>query len=339
MQPLIRTASLRGFSPLVSELGGDPDRLLTRYGIAREVLEGDDGLVSITAHDQMLDAAAAELDCPDFGLRLADRQDVSILGPVARAVRSSSTATEALECAARFLFVHSPALTIGVDDDPWSRRGVIALTYRKQLAESPYSPQAIELGLGLFYRMAVQLLGRRPGLRSVELPHGPLSPVARYLDFFGADIKFDRPVAALCVDHRILDASFATADEEIRLAALQHLTGSYSDPTRSMTGRVRRAVGECLPGRVPPLAEVAASLAIGPRTLQRHLVVEDTTYGRVVDDLRRDRSHRFITTTDLSFTQIADLVGFSEQSTLSHAVRRWFGLSPGELRRRARLSR
>ncbi|WP_182640028.1 AraC family transcriptional regulator ligand-binding domain-containing protein, partial [Dietzia sp. DQ11-44] len=74
MQPLIRAASLRGFGPLVSELGGDPDRLLDRYEIAREVLADDDGLVSITAHDQMLDAAAAELGCPDFGLRLADRQ-------------------------------------------------------------------------------------------------------------------------------------------------------------------------------------------------------------------------------------------------------------------------
>ncbi|WP_182612764.1 MULTISPECIES: AraC family transcriptional regulator [unclassified Dietzia] len=339
MQPLIRTASLRGFAPLVSELGGDPEHLLDQYGIAAEALAGDDGLISITAHDQMLDAAAAALECPDFGLRLADRQDISILGPVARAIRPSSTATEALECAARFLFVHSPALTIGVDDDPWNRRGVIALTYRKQLSESPYSPQAIELGLGLFHRMAVQLLGRSPGLRSVELTHGPLSPVDRYLDFFGADIKFDRPVAALCVERRILDASFATADEEIRQAALDHLAGTYSDPAHSMAGRVRRAVGERLPGRVPALAEVAASLAIHPRTLQRHLVVEDTTYGRVVDDLRRDRAHRFITTTDLSFTQIADLVGFSEQSTLSHAVRRWFGVSPGELRRRGRVSR
>jgi AraC-like DNA-binding protein len=339
VQPLIRTASLRGFGDLVTELGGDPDRLLDRFGIDREVLEGDDELVSITAHDQMLDAAAAELGCPDFGLRLAGRQDLTILGPLARAVRSSSTATEALEYGARFLFVHSPALTIGVDDDPWNRRGVIALTYRKQLSESPYSPQAIELGLGVFHRVAVQLLGGSTGLRSVELPHGPLSPIDRYLRFFGADIKFDRPVAALCVDRRILDASFATADEEIRRAALDHLTDAYSDPARSVAGRVRLAVSESLPGRVPPLAVVAAALALHPRTLQRHLVVENTTYGQVVDDLRRDRAHRFITTTDLSFTQIADLVGFSEQSTLSHAVRRWFGVSPGKLRRQARLSR
>lgn len=334
MQPLIRAASLRGFGALVTELGGDPAELLERFGIAPQTLQDEDGLLSITAHDRMLDAAAADLDCPDLGLRLAERQDLTILGPVARAIRSSETATEALDSAAQFMFVHSPVLTIGVDEDPWGRRGVVALTYRKELAESPYSPQAIELGLGVFYQVAVQLLGHSTGLRSVEIPHGPLSPVDRYLGFFGADVKFDRPVAALCADRRVLDSAFATADEEIRRGALDHLADAYVDPADSIANQVRRVVSESLPGQIPPLATVARTLLLHPRTLQRRLVVVDTTYERVVDDLRRDRAHRFITTTDLSFIQIADLVGFSEQSTLSHAVRRWFGLSPGELRRR-----
>lgn len=336
MQPLIRAASLRGFGALVTELGGDPARLLQRFDIAAEVLEHDDGLLSITAHDRMLDAAAAELDCPDFGLRLAERQDLTILGPVARAVATSATATEALDAAARFLFVHSPVLTIGIDDDPWGRRGVVALTYRKEVSESPYSPQAIELGLGVFYRVALQLLGESTGLRSVEIPHGPLSPVDRYLDFFSADVKFDRPVAALCADVRVLDSAFETADEEIRRAAVEHLTGAYSDPADSIATQVRRVVSESLPGPVPPLSEVARTLHLHPRTLQRRLVVVGTSFGQVVDDLRRDRAHRYITTTDLSLAQVADLVGFAEQSTLNHAVRRWFGLSPGELRRLSR---
>lgn len=339
MQPLIRAASLRGFGPLVVELGGDPARLLERFGIAPDALERDDVLLSITAHDRMLDAAADELGCPDLGLRLAERQDLSILGPVARPVSTSATTAEALDAAARFLFVHSPALTIGMDSDPWRRRGVIALTYRKEVSESPYSPQAIELGLGVFYQVARQLLSGSIGLRSVEIPHGPLSPVGRYLDFFSADVKFDRPQGALCVDARVLDSAFDTADEEIRRAAVEHLTGEYADPSDSIATQVRRVVSEALPGPVPTLAEVAGVLHLHPRTLQRRLVVVDTTFGQVVDDLRRDRAHRYVTTTDLSFTQIADLVGFAEQSTLTHAVRRWFGISPRQLRDRARLSR
>lgn len=110
MGPVIRVAGLRGFAPLVQELGGDVDALLGRFGVPRRLLESDDGLVSITAHDRVLDVAAEQSGCPDLGLRPAERQDVSILGPPAVAVESSTTVAEALDCASRFMFVHSPAL-------------------------------------------------------------------------------------------------------------------------------------------------------------------------------------------------------------------------------------
>ena len=142
MGPMIRAASLRGFATLVRELGGDPAEHLTRFGLPRDALDGDDGLIPITAHDLMLDTAAHELSCPDFGLRLASFQDLTILGPLALAIQASSTVAEALQCASRFMFVHSPALSVAVEPDPRRGRGVVALTYRKDLLESPYSPHS-----------------------------------------------------------------------------------------------------------------------------------------------------------------------------------------------------
>lgn len=331
MGPMIRAASLRGFVPLVEELGGDPDALLGRHGITREQLAADDDLVPITAHDQMLDTTAAALDCPDLGLRLATMQDLSILGPLALAVESSSTAAQAVECASSFLFVHSPALSVAVEPDPYGRRGVVALTYRKDLRESPYSPQGIELGLGLFFRIAAFLVGGQIGLRSVELSHPPQSPVGRYTDFFGTDVKFGRPVAALRVGRRVLDERFAAANEGIRRLAVQFLANRFADPSTSTAQRVRLVVVETL-STAPPLTHVAGLLALHPRTLQRQLAAEGVTFESTVDEVRRETAHRLITSTDLTFEHVAELVGFSEQSTLSHAVRRWYGSTPRALR-------
>ena len=337
MGPMIRAASLRGFAPLVEELGGDPDRLLERFGMSRDVIASDDELVPITAHDLMLDTAAAELGCPDLGLRLAVVQDLSILGPLALAIQASSTVAQALECASRFLFVHSPALSVGVERDPYGRRGVVALTYRKDLRESSYSRQGIELGLGLFFRVAEMLVGGRAGLRSVELPHPPLSPVQRYTEFFGTDVKFGRPIAALRVERRILDEHFADANEAIRRVAVRFLAENFPDPGSQVSARVRRVLAESL-ATAPTIAGVARLLAVHPRTLQRQLADEALTFEAVLDDVRRDAAHRLITTTDLPLGQIAGLVGFTEQSTLSHAGRRWYGASPRDVRRTARAS-
>lgn len=321
--PMIRAASLRGFVPLVEQLGGDAGRLLDRFGVSRADLASDDGLISLTAHDLMLDAAAEELECPDLGLRLSVAQDLSILGPLALAVEASSTVAEAIHCAARFMFVHSPALEVAVEPDPRGRRGVVALTYRKDLRESPYSPQGIELGLGLFHHVGKVLVGGRLGLRSVEIPHQPLSPVARYTGFFGADVKFGCRKAALRVERRLLDERFASADEGIRQVAVDYLATHYSDPGSSTAAQVRLALAESLGTMPSAIGNVARLLALHPRTLQRRLAAEDTTFEAILDDVRRAGAHRYLTTTDLPLGQVALLVGFSEQSALSRAVRRW----------------
>ncbi|MEU8708457.1 AraC family transcriptional regulator [Streptomyces sp. NPDC048565] len=333
MGPMIRAASLRGFVPLVRELGGDADALLTRFGIPREPLESDEGLVSITAHDRMLDAAAEQLACPDLGLRLAERQDLSVLGPLAVAIESSATVAEALDCASRFMFVHSPALNIDVAPDPRGRRGVVAVTYRKDLRESVYSPQAMELGLGLFHRVASLLLGGLTGLRSVELPHAPVSPVRRYVDFFGRDVRFGAATGALCVERHLLDEHFVSADEAIRRIALDHLTLDFRAPGNTVATKVRLALAETL-GTVPPrLDNVARLLRTHPRTLQRRLAEEGTSFEALLGGVRREAAHRWITCTELPLGQVAALTGFAEQSSLAHAVRRWYGVSPRELRR------
>jgi len=331
MGPMIRAASLRGFAVLVDELGGDPDRLLDRFGMSQQMIADDEALIPITAHDLMLDAAAAELDCPDFGRRLAVRQDLTILGPLALAIQASSTVDDALGCASRFLFVHSPALSVAVEADPYGQRGIVSLTYRKDLCESVYSQQGIELGVGLFFRIAELLVGGRIGLRSVEFPHGPLSPVDDYVEFFGCDVRFERPAAALRVERRVLEARFEDANETIRQIAVRFLTENYSDPHRQTRGRVRRVVAERL-ATTPSLADVARLFAVHPRTLQRRLAAEDTTFEALLDDVRRDAAYRLITTGDLPLVQVAELVGFTEQSTLTHAVRRWYGVSPRRLR-------
>lgn len=337
MGPMIRTASLRGFAAVVRALGGDPDELLRRFGIPAEALGSEDGLISITAHDLMLERAATELRCPDLGLRLATCQDLSILGPLAVAIESSSTAADALECASRFMFVHSPALSVGIEADPSRRRGVVALRYRKDELESPYSPQAIELGVGLFHGVVRALLGSTTGLRSVMFPHHPLSPVQRYADFFGVEVRFGAPMAALCVERRMLDAGFASADSPIRRLAIDHLARQYPDPSTLTSVRVRRAMAQRLGIASLSVDEIARVLGVHPRTLQRRLAAEGTSFATILDDVRRDTAHRYITATSLPFAQVAALVGFSEQSTLTHAVRRWHGVSPRQLRVRSTL--
>lgn len=329
---MIRAASLRGFDALVSGIGGDPHEWLARFGMDSSVLADDDALIPITAHDLMLDTAAAELGCPDLGLRLAAMQDLSILGPLAVAIEASPTVADALDCASRYLFVHSPALRLGVVADPFEQRGVVALSYGKDLRESTYSAQGMELGLGVFHRVALSLVGSAAALRSVLVPHPPLSPVRRYLDHFGTDVRFGAEIGALRMNRQVLEEGFSSADAAIREVAIHHLSSQFRDPHLDLGSRVRLAIAESLRTSRPTIASTARLFDLHPRTLQRRLADEGTTFGDILDDVRREAAYRYLTTTDLPIGHVALMVGFAEQSTLTHAVRRWFGRSPSQVR-------
>ena len=80
------------------------------------------------------------------------------------------------------------------------------------------------------------------------------------------------------------------------------------------------------------VAAIARSLRTHPRTLQRRLADEGATFEAILDDVRRVAAHRLVTQTDLPFTQVTAMVGLTEQSALSRAVRRWYGVTPRQLR-------
>ena len=80
-----------GYRHLVADLGGDPARLLRRAGIRVSALDQLTALISFEAVIDLLESSAADLACPDFGLRLADRQDLGTFGALAVAMRYSAT--------------------------------------------------------------------------------------------------------------------------------------------------------------------------------------------------------------------------------------------------------
>lgn len=80
---LIRATNLWGYTDLMRELGADPLPFLRRFDIPPGIEHQEDAFMSLAGFVRMLEASAAELDCPDFGLRLARWQGLGILGPVA----------------------------------------------------------------------------------------------------------------------------------------------------------------------------------------------------------------------------------------------------------------
>ncbi len=323
---------MRGFRAVVEAHGADAAMLAERYGVGAEALDSDDVLVSDIAMARLLEGAARDLPCPDLGLRMALHQDIGILGPLALAVQNAPTVGSALESASQFLFVHSPVLSFGIVPDPEGRHGEVGLRYGSVDGGAPPPRQGADVGLAFVHRMIRFLVGGPYGLHSVHLPHRPLVPASRYAEFFGAEVRFQQPSALLRVPRSLLDRPVTGGNESLREIALTYLQGRLPEPGRTLAPQARVAVERSLGSSPPRIEAVGRLLGMHPRTIQRKLAAEGTSFGSLLDDARREAALRFIQRTNLPFVQVAALVGLSEQSALTRCARRWFGATPRTVR-------
>jgi AraC-like DNA-binding protein len=95
---------------------------------------------------------------------------------------------------------------------------------------------------------------------------------------------------------------------------------------------LRRSIRARLPdGDLSP-SDLAAAHGLSARTLQRRLEAAGTSVRRLHDDERRALALHHIQNRRTSLTEIAFLLGFSDQSAFTRAFTRWTARSPSEYR-------
>jgi AraC-like DNA-binding protein len=319
----------------VTDLGGDPEVYARQAGLPVEALDTDELLVDDTAMAAALELAAADLGCPDLGLRVGEAQDFRMLGPLSVAMQNSPSVGEALECTSRYMFVHARDVTFSSVDDPDGARGVVGLRYSLG-AGKRLLPQAADMTMLFLHRAMTFLVGGGYGLRSVDLPHDLLAQRSRYEDAFGARVRFNRPGALLRVPTSFLSRPLVGVDDTLRSLAMAFLSRQSAESGPVTAGRVRAVIDQSLGTRSIDLGDVARVLDTHPRTLQRQLAAEGESFASILDGVRRARARFYLTTTDLPLSQVGNLVGLAEQAVLTRCAQRWWGRTPTVIRREAR---
>ena len=92
--------------------------------------------------------------------------------------------------------------------------------------------------------------------------------------------------------------------------------------------RVRACLLEMLASGRYSVTDVAATLAISNRTLQRRLKEEGTTFQRILDELREELARHYLSATEYTSSEISFLLGYEEPNSFFRAFRAWTGQTP-----------
>lgn len=331
MASLIRAANLAGFEELMGQLGGDAPALLARYHLDPALIRDPDAYVPYRSVAMILERAAVECACPDFGLRLVHWQGLDMLGPLAVIARNADNVLQAFLGIARYLYIHGPALKLNLNGR--NAAGDYCFDYRIEEADLYQLAQGYELSLANGAHILRLLAG--PSARPARLyfTHAALSPSGTYQRAFGCPVEFEAGYCGFDLRASDMQRPLVSADAHTLTLAQRYLESSQP-PGGRLADRVAELIHRLLPTGHCQIGAVAEQLAMHPRTLQRALRAEGTGYDELLDDLRRERARAYLAMTGMRFSQIAGLLGYADQSAFNRSCRRWFGTTPKRLRAR-----
>ena len=330
---VVRGTALSNYSRLVAELGGDPSALLRAAGVREPDVGNYDAFIPIRAAVRAIESAASVTATPDFGRQLASRQGIEILGPVGVAARTAATVADALAIFNTFMAAYSPVIAIRIAPLTDPELSFIAVEF---LFDEP-CPQTMELALGVSLGVFRLLSGPNYAGLSVHLPHDPLTPPADYVQYFGCTPHFVERTAGFTV--RTAELRRPLNRDDIAHRAVVDYLSSIAPLGAGIVESVRTIVRQLLPTGASTLEVVAAEFHLHPKTLQRRLAHENTTFAALADQVRKDAADRYLRTTGISLSHLARELGYAEQSVLTRSCKRWFGTGPASYRDQTRVPR
>ena len=326
----VRSGVLSGAAPLIVELGHDPAEICRRAGLDPTALSDPELPVSSTSIVSFMAQAAEVCACETFGLRMASRQDLSVLGPLWLLMRSAATVGQLVADLARYFVLHTRGALVDAHAEPGGR----VVTYSMANGLPADDRQSIEIGIAMFCN---ELRSHAPPgwqPRSVQLRHAAAADLRWHRRFFGPTVSFDQDRNAVFVESALLERPLADADARSRRLLSAVFEGRQSKLPQVALARVESVVRALLPFSSCSIDEVAGAVSVSSRTLQRQLAASGATFQQLRDRVRADLALKYLRQSALQLGQISEILGYSEPSAFTRSFRRWHGCSPRDARQR-----
>ena len=329
-EPVLITGALIGSRELVSELGEDAVNLASQVGLPARVFDEPDLFVPAGQIVDFLELAAERCHCPAFALRQVRRLPLGQHGLGIRGQRWMTVADAGTLRAALNTFVAQYGLyTDAGSVHMQAHRGGLWLSYVFLPVGRWGESQIIHLTLARLVLFVGECLGRVWRPSEVTLRAEPEERLA-FVEIFGPAVKFGAERDAFFIDSVSLTAALDRGPERTLRADARGRREALEGA--ALKAEVKTVLTALLPRADCSHVDVARTLGVSPRSLQRRLAAAGTGFRELLEQVRADLAWRQVGRTDLGFARVAELLGYDSQASFTRAFKRWYGVTPREAR-------
>jgi AraC-like DNA-binding protein len=330
-EPASRSALVPALLRHAEACGADAALLALRAGLDPELAREDEALVTPSATFALLDVMSDLLGEPHLGLALPEALVFRGVGLAELAARASPTVRDALARFARYAPLVLPDLECVLEEDEREAR------FRQRTRGRPRGAgrTAHEYALAYALVQCRNESGEALSVSRVWFAHARPTDLGPVCHFFGTeDVAFGAPDSGFAAGRALLDAPMRGGDARLLVTAeaLADAAVRAQPRTRELAAAVAARIEELLPAGAS-IEAVARALHMSPRTLQRRLEDERTSFGALLDEVRGRIARALLRDPSLGLAEIAARLGFADLATFSRAFKRWTGTPPGQWRR------
>ena len=325
----ILAGAATGIGSFIATHGGEPEKIFEITGLDPSAIKDTRASLDLATYVAMLENAARETGQDNFGLLYGRGYRPEMLGLIGEIILAAPTLGSALEHLALWFPWHQQATETRFI--PWGDRWL--LTYRILDGSVIDRRQDAELTMGMFVNIFRTCLGARWTPDIVLFEHPRPGYWKQHESVFDAETHWSQPHNAIIFKNRKLDAAMPQADRlalAVRTQELLQLTGSSGAPLfiNRVKGEIRRLLATGSIG----VEDVSEAMGMHRWTLQRRLAEEGTSFSALLEKTRRGLARSYIAQRQLPLTEIAYMLGYSENSAFTRAFSKWHGASPSKVR-------
>jgi len=311
--------------------GIDLRPLLHHAGLTMRDIRDETVPISVAAQIHCLNLIAAAMDDDLLGFHVAQNMDLRSTGFLYYVAASADTLGDGLLKIGRYSSSVNEGVALKVDT---GRNLRITLAYSGVSRQS--DRHQIEAWVTALVRFCREMTGRSLRPIYVGLMHHRISHSDAFDSFLGGGAEFGAGRDELTFPKEAASLPIITADPYLNRLLTEHCERVFAGrkmPAGAMRAQVENAIAALLPHGQAQIEVVADKLGIGTRTLRRRLADEDTSFAKILQDMRVGLARQYLGEQNLSISRIAWLLGYTEVSAFSHAFRRWTGRAPRAARR------
>ncbi len=331
----VSVAYLQGLLDYLARQGLDTHALLERVQLSPQILAQRDQRVAASTYLELLGHGVQLTGDEQLGLHLGEAVRPGYYGVLGYLIMSCATLADALHRQARYAALVGNLGQVDLADEP-PREGLEPqVTHSWQPLLPQQKRQLCEETMAGWVTFGHWITGLDIPPTEVRFQHAAPADTSEYQRIFRCPVLFDQADNALVFSKRLLATPLGQADVQVQVmldAYADRLLGEIRQSS-SVLDRARLELSRQLPEAGADLQQIAARLALSPRTLQRRLREAGLSFNQLVDETRQQLVLNYLRDPALELAEIAFLVGFSEPGSLARAFRRWTGQSPGEYRR------